>query len=42
MSEKVLLKDAELYRRIEEVVHYIWDPLAYLGFLRPEMNTIVI
>ena len=20
-------KDAELYRRIEEVVHYVWDPI---------------
>ena len=23
----MLPKDAELYRRVEEVVHYIWDPI---------------
>ena len=27
MTEKFLPKDAELYRRIDEVVHYIWDPI---------------
>lgn len=27
MSDKMLPKDAELYRRLEEVVHYIWDPI---------------
>ena len=27
MTQEMLPKDAELYRRIEEVVHYIWDPI---------------
>ena len=27
MNQKILPSDAELYRRIEEVVHYIWDPI---------------
>ena len=27
MTEKMLPKDAQLYRRIEEAVHYIWDPI---------------
>ncbi len=31
MTEKMLPKDAELYRRIEEVVHYIWDPIGICG-----------
>lgn len=31
MSEKMQPKDAELYRRVEEVVHYIWDPIGVRG-----------
>ena len=27
MNQKMLPKDAELYRRIEEVTHYLWDPI---------------
>ena len=27
MSNELQRKDAELFRRIEEVVHYIWDPI---------------
>jgi len=27
MSNKLQPKDAELFRRIDEVVHYLWDPI---------------
>ncbi|KAF0810133.1 hypothetical protein A167_01164 [Alcanivorax sp. S71-1-4] len=27
MNEKMLPKDAELYRRVDEIVHYMWDPI---------------
>lgn len=27
MSNKLQPSDAELFRRVEEVVHYIWDPI---------------
>jgi len=27
MSNELQPRDAELFRRIEEVVHYIWDPI---------------
>ena len=27
MNQKMLPNDAELYRRVEEVVYYIWDPI---------------
>ena len=27
MDRKILPEDSELYRHIEEVVHYIWDPI---------------
>jgi hypothetical protein len=31
MSQNMLPADAELFRRIEEVVHYIWDPIGISG-----------
>ncbi|CAA0103323.1 Uncharacterised protein [Halioglobus japonicus] len=27
----MLPADAELYRRVEEIVHYIWDPIGVAG-----------
>jgi hypothetical protein len=27
MGTKLGLKDEELYRRVDEVLHYIWDPI---------------
>lgn len=27
MNGKMLPKDDELYRRVDEIVHYVWDPI---------------
>ena len=27
MRDKMLPKDSQLFQRVEEVVHYIWDPI---------------
>jgi len=37
----MLRSDADLYRRIEEVVHYIWDPIGVSGIpqARDEYNS---
>jgi len=41
MAQKMLPSDAELYRRIEEIVHYIWDPIGISGIpqARDEYNS---
>jgi len=31
MNDEILPKDAELYRRVEEIVHYLWDPIGVGG-----------
>ncbi|MDH5543944.1 MAG: hypothetical protein OEZ43_00030 [Gammaproteobacteria bacterium] len=31
MSDKMLPQDAELFRRVEEIVHYVWDPIGVRG-----------
>lgn len=31
MGRELLLSDAELYRRVDEVMHYIWDPIGVAG-----------
>lgn len=31
MGQKLSEKDKELYARIDEVIHYIWDPIGVAG-----------
>lgn len=31
MGKKLGLRDEELYRRVDEVLHYIWDPIGVSG-----------
>ncbi len=31
MGQKLSREDAELYRRCDEVLHYIWDPIGVAG-----------
>jgi hypothetical protein len=32
MGQKLSPEDAELYRRCDEVLHYIWDPIGVVGY----------
>ena len=32
MEKKLAPREAELYRRCDEVLHYIWDPIGVCGF----------
>jgi hypothetical protein len=31
MGHKLSKEDAELYRRVDEVLHYMWDPIGVAG-----------
>jgi hypothetical protein len=31
MGQKLAQKDEELYKRVDEVLHYIWDPIGVSG-----------